>query len=172
MGKVELIEQKSFLGAEFLTWLWHKSEQEDGRIKLEKDDLPVEVSFESAMTLEADYGEATVQTLRGEAPGASAEARAALLEGKKIKRAKLRVVQGEMEWTFTIRGDTFDLGGVNLPAPKGLPIEEGLTLRLEAASRLFALIDKLYTAFLALRLDEESWAEEIQRIHSWATGKD
>jgi hypothetical protein len=170
VGLLELIEQKSFLGPEFLTWLWHRSELENGRIELESDD-PVEVVFEDAMMLEAEIGHATVQTLRGEAPGASAESRAALMEGKKVKRAKLHLTQGEMEWTFTLRADTFDFSGVRIPAPKGLPFEEGVSLRLQAVERLFALVDRLYAAFLAIRLDPQAWDAELARIHKWVEDK-
>ena len=34
MGLLELIEQKSFLGREFLTWIWFRSES-DARIDLD-----------------------------------------------------------------------------------------------------------------------------------------
>ncbi|OPZ05600.1 MAG: hypothetical protein BWZ10_03028 [candidate division BRC1 bacterium ADurb.BinA364] len=170
MGLAEQIEQKAFLGTEFLTWLWHKSELEDGKIALKNED-PVEVQFQDAMTLEAHYGEATIQTLRGETPGASAEARSALIEGKKAKRAKIHLAQGEMEWTFVLRGDTFDFGSIKVPAPKGLPIEESVSLRLQAVDRLFELVHRLFETFLEIRLQPGEWAGEIARFRQWIETK-
>lgn len=169
MGVLELIQQKEFLGTEFLTWLWARSQMEQGPIELGDED-PVEVEFEKTMTFEAHYGEATVQSLKGEAPGAAAEARAAVLEGKTVKRAKIKLVQSEMEWTFTLRGDTFDFGAISIPAPKGLPFEEGVGLRLEAVDRLFALMDRLFESFLKLRLDEEQWKAELAGIRTLTEG--
>ncbi|MCX7013212.1 MAG: hypothetical protein NTW86_11755 [Candidatus Sumerlaeota bacterium] len=169
MGLLERIEQKAFLGAEFLTWLWLRTECDQAPIELEGEDS-VDVAFENTMALEAEYGEATAQTLRGAAPGASAEARAALLEGKIVKRAKLHLTQGEMEWAFTLRGETFDFSAIRVPAPKGLPFDENVSLRMEAVERLFALVDKLYAAFLAIRLDADSWGAELARLRKWAGG--
>ena len=170
MGLLELIEQKAFLGTEFLTWLWRQSELRDGRIDL-GDEPPLEVALEDTLTLEAPYGEATVQVLRGEAPGRSPEARAALIEGKKAQRAKLRLSQGEMQWTLTLRADTFDFSGIRIPAPKGLPFEEGVSLRLQAAEALLALMDKLFAAFLAVRLDPQAWPRELKSIRGWIAPK-
>lgn len=171
MGLLELIEQKSFLGTEFLTWLWARSEMEQAPIELDGGD-PVEAEFGKTMTFEAHYGEATVQSLKGEAPGAAAEARAAVREGKTVKRAKIKLVQGEMEWTFTLRGDTFDFGSIAIPAPKGLPFEEGVGLRMDAVERLFALVDQLFEAFLALRLDDEKWGAELKRIREFVEAEE
>jgi len=170
VGLLELIEQKAFLGNEFLTWLWRRSEIDNGRIELPDED-PIEVALVDALTLEAEHGEAVQETLRGEAPGASPEARAALVEGKKVKRAKIHLAQGEMDWTFALRGETFDFSGIRAPAPKGLPFEEGVSLRLQAVERLFALIDRLYEAFLALRLDPDEWANELRVIRQWVESK-
>ncbi len=166
MGLLEQIEQKAFLGTEFLTWLWARSEMDEGPIEIEGDES-IEVEFLKTMTFEAQYGEATVQSLKGEAPGAAAEARAAVLEGKTVKRAKIKVVQSEMEWTFSLRGDTFDFGSIAIPAPKGLPFDEGTGLRLDALERLFALMNTLFETFLALRLDEDRWADELARIRQF-----
>ena len=77
MALLDLIEQKSFLGPEFLTWLWHRSETTGGPIDLGEKLGSVEVEFENTLTLEAEHGEAVLQTLRGEMPGLSGEAGAA-----------------------------------------------------------------------------------------------
>ena len=169
MGVLELIQQKAFLGTEFLTWLWARSQMEQGAIDLGDEDA-VEVEFEKTITFEAHYGEATVQSLKGEAPGAAAEARAAVLEGKTVKRAKIKLIQGEMEWTFSLRGDTFDFGSIAIPAPKGLPFEEGTGLRLDAVARLFSLMDRLFDTFLQIRLDDEAWATELTQIRQLFEG--
>ncbi len=170
MGVLELVEQKAFLGTEFATWLWHKSELGEGVVEVDGIE-PIEVAFQDAMTLEAQFGDATVQTLRGDIPGAWADARAALLEGKKIKRSKIHIVYGELEYTFTLRADTFDFSSCKIPAPSGLPFEEGVSIRLQAAERLFDLIDRLYAAFLTVRLDDNAWSAELKRIHKWVEEK-
>jgi len=58
MDLVDLIVEKRFLGQEFLTWLWWKSEERGGSI-----DIPgsgdITVVFEKHMLLESGEGEST-----------------------------------------------------------------------------------------------------------------
>ena len=73
MALVEMIQQKSFLGTEFTTWLWYRSETEEGKVEL-GDSRTCEVLFERDLVLTSDYGEAVASSLKGEAPTRSPEA--------------------------------------------------------------------------------------------------
>ena len=116
MSLVENIQQKSFLGAEFATWLWYRSETADGRI-----DLPggrsCEVAFERDIVLTSEGGEAVASALKGETPAFSPEAATALHSGKKIKRARLRIVVEDTTWELTLNAENFDWSGLKIDTP-------------------------------------------------------
>jgi len=101
MALVERIQQKSFLGTEFVTWLWFRSETAGGIVDLGDDDS-CEVDFEKDIVLTSEWGEATASALRGEAPAMSPEAAAALLAGKKVKRARLRITHRDTPWHLAL----------------------------------------------------------------------
>src|SRR5688572_20031545 len=104
MGVLELIQQKAFLGKEFLTWLWFRSER-DGQVEPAKA-KPVTVEILGPILLDAQYGDARASLLKGDSPATAPEARAALLEGKKLKKAKMKWTREDVEWIFTIDGES------------------------------------------------------------------
>lgn len=169
MGVAELIQQKSFLGKEFLTWLWYCAETR-GEVKPGRGDA-VTVEFLGLVVLDAQYGETRKITLRGETPATSPEARATLLEGKKATRAKLRLARGDQEWTLTLDAETFHLTGLSLPAEKDLPFEDLLGLRMAVLSEAERTLAELFESFLALRFDARDWPRELERIHQWVRGE-
>ena len=78
MGVLELIQQKAFLGKEFLTWLWFRSET-GGAMDL-RGGRTAEVEMMGPIVLDAQYGDARMTTLKGESPATAPEARAAFEE--------------------------------------------------------------------------------------------
>lgn len=169
MGMVELIQQKAFLGKEFMTWLWFRAETDP------VFDLPgprqVEVENLGGLVLDANYGDARSTTLKGEAAGVAPEAGTALREGKKIKRAQFKFSTDGMDWTATLDGESFALTGLRIPNSGKLPFNEMLRLRLEYVNEYESILGDLMTAFLDLRLDAPRWAEELDRIHAWVADK-
>lgn len=169
MGVLELIQQKSFMGKEFLTWLWFRAER-DGKVEPYKA-KPVTVEVLGPILLDAAYGDARASTLKGDSPATAPEARTALLEGKKLKKAKFKWTREEAEWIFTIDGETFNISGLNVPNPGKLPFEDMMTLRLEMVREFDGVLQELLEMFLTLRLDTREWQEEIGSIHEWVRTK-
>ena len=170
MTLVEQIQQKSFLGAEFATWLWYQSESRRGNIDMGKG-KPLQVDFESDLVLTSDYGDATASTLRGDAPTLSPEAAAALVAGKKVKRAKIRVTQENMVWVLALNALNFDWGSLKIEVPPSLPFEEAVPLRLKALEEFHQTFELLFSRFLDLRLDPDIWEQEEQAIRQWVGSK-
>lgn len=169
MGVLELIQQKAFLGREFLTWLWFRSER-DGSIDVPAG-KPVTVEILGSIVLDAQYGDARASTLKGDSPATSPEARTALLEGKKLKKAKLKLAREDIEFLATIDGENFNLSGLNVPNPGRLPFEDTMTLRLEYVQEFEQTFEALFELFLELRLDEKDWPAEVREIQQWVGGK-
>ncbi len=169
MGVLELIQQKAFIGKEFLTWLWFKAEM-DGQLDMPKS-KPVTVEIQGPILLDAQYGDARASTLKGDSPTTSPEARTALLEGKKLKKAKLKLTRDDVEFIMTIDGETFHFSGLNVPNPGKLPFEDYMIMRLEYVREFENLLQSLLEFFMDLRLDNKRWGEEIKIIQDWVSGK-
>ncbi len=166
---------KSFLGMEFLTWLWFASEQEapprlpDGR--------PVGVVIGERMVLGPGPGrEGARITIRG--PEADPpEARQALKRGKLVEVLRLGLeLEGEEFW-LTLEARS--LGVSSLKPPPTMPeAEAGGDPRTDAAGRLLervALISQaleavegLFTTFLRRRLQDP--AALARGMRAWVAG--
>ena len=71
MDFLDILREKAFLGREFLTWLWFKSEQTGGAIELPGQKV-IEVIFLDRMTLDlSDAGNSADSLAEGRAFGAS-----------------------------------------------------------------------------------------------------
>ena len=169
MGVLELIQQKSFLGKEFVTWLWFRSEQ-NPRIEI-KGPRQCEIEFMQQLALESNYGDARSSVLRGDSPSTSPEAATALLEGKKIKRARMKVICDGNDWIGTMDGETLNVSGLQMPKVGKLPFEEALQLRIEFAVDFDSIVSELFNTFLELRLDEKEWSRELKKIQKWVGEK-
>lgn len=169
MGVLELIQQKSFLGREFLTWLWFRSER-DKEIEVHGG-KPVTVEILGPILLDAQYGDARASTLKGDSPATSPEAQTALIEGKKLRRTRLKLERDGVEWVLTIDGETFNFTGLAIPNPGRMPFEDSLTMRAEMMFEFERTLSALYEEFLHLRLDPKKWSKEIHAIHEWVREK-
>ena len=171
MALIDMIDQKAFLGAEFATWLWYRSERENPELDIEGVGA-CEVVFEKDLVLAGEAGQATASTLRGETPSLAPEAVAALLAGKKTKRARITLTVEHTPWQLTLNAETFDWGGLKIDTPPSLPFEETVPIRINALEEFQRIFSGLYSAFLDIRLNEARWAAEIGAIHAWVLAKE
>lgn len=169
MGVLELIQQKSFIGREFLTWLWYRSER-DGHVKIHGGNS-VNVEILGPILLDAQYGDARASTLKGESPATSPEAHTALLEGKKLRRARLKLEREGVEWVLTLDGETFNITGLAIPNPGRMPFEDLLAMRGDMMLEFERAFSQLFEEFLHLRLQPKPWAKEIETIQEWVRDK-
>ena len=114
MDLVDIIAEKRFLGQEFLTWLWFKSEERGGAV-----DIPgigdVIVVFEKHMLLEYGEGDAHEKVICQGLQTELTEARTGLKMGKKLEQARILLGRGEYEWNFTVKASMFDFKSVKTP---------------------------------------------------------
>ena len=119
-GNTDLGE-RSFLGRDFLTWLWFRCEVEGGEFELPSSDSkksePTAVMVEDALALVSVEEDGSVMTLRKGSPTARPEAASALAAGMTLKKARLLVARGPREWQLTLDGDTLDIGSLKTPDP-------------------------------------------------------
>jgi hypothetical protein len=110
MDLLTKIQHTQFLGREFLTWLWYRSDKNDGLF--DRDGEQIEIWFDAKLVLEAQADIKEQNVIKSETPTETDEARASLLNGKQVKEARLRVISDQKQWTVTVKGDDLALSGL------------------------------------------------------------
>ena len=112
-------------GRDFLTWLWYFSETKEGLLKvgdLGNFNLIVEGPLTFAINGDDTPG-ASESTVKKGCPQMSAEAKAALAVGKKLRKAKILMARGDAEkWTFSFDADNFTFSGLSLPETESMEV--------------------------------------------------
>lgn len=171
MNLGELLEQKIFLGQEFLTWLWFLQENEGGA---EVKDLGwVELTLGERLVLGPAMG-ADGSRITVSGPESSlAEAREALRQGKLVEALRLGLeIHGE-EYALNLEAAELALKSLKLPTtaspgedPEGL---EGLVLeRVALLENTVKAVEGLLGLFLAQRLHPEDGPELHRAMGRWA----
>jgi hypothetical protein len=166
------IEEEHTPARDFLTWLWYFSEEESGRISLEQyGDFELMIDGPLTLAFAAEGKGATETTIKKGSPLKSAEAKAALEVGKKLRKAKLVFCRGEDIWSGTFDADKFSFSGVQLPEGE----------EMEANSRFAERIQFLHIFQIALQeyfkkfVDETTgtgWQELEKKIKKWTEERD
>jgi hypothetical protein len=158
------------LGREFLTWLWFKSEERGGAVQVPgAGDL--EVSFARRLALESGGGEYSESIICQGLHAGLKEGKAAILDGKKVKEARIQLGVGTEKFEFTLKADSFQFQTLRLP--EGIEEEEEtdkggrLLERIYLMEKAVKTADQLFTLFLKKRLSPQWSGEEIPRIKKW-----
>jgi len=174
MDLVDLIVEKKFLGQDFLTWLWWKSEERGGSIYLPSSG-DITVVFEKHMLLESGEGETSEKIICSGLQAELQEARTGLKMGKKLEQARVVLTKDDYEFSFTLAAALMEFRNVRLPKtelPEGRDVNdekemEGLILeRIFLIEELIRLVNELFLLFLEVRISPE-WEEELLKIGDW-----
>lgn len=169
MELLDLIEGRRFMGREFVVWLWFESEMQETNLRPTGVD-PCSIWLEAQITLVLEKEESR---LKGAIPASSPEAKEALRQGKLPREAKMHLVRGDREFTWTLKADTLGLSGLKLPTQLKKTDEkhEVFYERMMLLEDLDATLAALYTDFVHLRLSDE-WYEDIEPLmQQWAYGE-
>lgn len=162
----------SFPGRDFLTWLWFKSEERNGMIRI-SDFGDIEMNFIRHLALVSGEGEYIESVVCQGQHADLKEGKEAVRQGKKIKEARISLGRDSAKWEFTFKADTFQFQSMKLPVPTDAEFDEdedksGRTLeRIYLIETAFKTMDDLFAQFLKLRCSGE-WAEEAARMEKWA----
>ena len=167
MALLEDIERTIFLGEEFLTWLWFRSQTEDAF------DLPggeaVRIEMADPMVFRGgEEQDARQVTLKGERSAQSPEAFAALRAGKRLVKCRIVLRRNDEVWPCALKSDSLGAASLGLPVPKGVPMPDGLIMRGEKVEEFTQMYFALYEMFLDLRLRDKKWKAVTKAIHDWA----
>lgn len=169
MDIVTLIQEKKYLGREFLTWLWFQSDMNLGEITLE-DATKFEIWLDNRVILEPDDEESGEKVICHGEHSEMYEARQALGQGKKITQARFKLSLNDQDWSFTLDDIWLNFKTCKTPKvmldkgedPEGLFFEK--TFLIQEAVRL---VEQLFFHFLKLRLSPEWQDTHLAAIKKW-----
>jgi len=167
MDFVDRMTTTSFLGKEFLTWLWYITEKQEGLVEISDGGGAAEVWLCDSIVLSGASVGAERVTIRTEDPASCVEARMALRQGKKVEKARVRFVRGQREWTVTISGESLALSSVKIPALLTREEDEKLHERLSLLEQVDGMVSSLFMDFLRIRTDEAAWPDELASLKAW-----
>ena len=164
-------EGSGTLGENFLTWLWFFQEERNGNLpptKLGEFGLLVD----GPMVFVAEGPGAFESTIRKGAPTLSAEAKASLTVGKKLKRAKLVLARGEEEWSFAFDADEFIIRGLKLPESEALDKDSLFEDRMNNLILLQNVLFALFQRFLKEMTDTAKANDYQAKAREWIKNLD
>jgi hypothetical protein len=163
--------KENLSGRDFLTWMWYHSETAQGEVKAGKVEYNclVEGTFTFASS---DDSEGSIETaLRRGSPAKSAEAKAALAVGKKLKKAKLTIARGKEVWSASFNADTFGFSSLSLPEGENLDPISGFEERIRFINDFHSVIIEYQRLFIS-SIKAKTWKDEQKKIIRWAEEKE
>lgn len=148
------------LGAEFLTWLWFLSETtgetpDGGHVLVGVGPVLLGAAEEQV-------------TLRGGVPTVCAEAKAALLAGKRVLRARVLFEQNGEAWIGTL-DSSLTVRGLKLPEHEAvLDIRSQFEARMGLLEQYFNKLESLFIGFAKLRASD-SWPVTEEAMRDWVS---
>ncbi len=165
MDLVDRLASTGFLGREFLTWLWYRSDLQEGLFAL-GDAAPIELFLTDRIALAAAGQGAEKVSVKAEDPGLTPEARVALRQGKKVEKACIRIVRGQREWVANVAGDSLAVAGAKIPVLLTREEDEKLRERLALIDELDGMLSGLFRLFLDVRVGP-GWQAERAAMQAW-----
>ncbi len=159
-------------GRDFVTWLWFHCEERGGKLKT-KDFGDFELMIEGPITFAlSDEAEGSGETVvRKGNPLRSAEAKAALDVGKKIKKAKFTIARDKEIWSGTIDADLMTFSGLKLPEGEKLDDPGSIFAERVNLLHIFQNVIQEYFRMFASSVRGEKWAKEESEILKWGAEK-
>ena len=169
MDMVSLVQEKRFLGREFLTWLWFQSDSHLGVITPEGSQT-VEIWIDNKITLESDDQENVEKVICHGENSEMLEAREALSQGKKVTQASFKLCMNDTEWHFTLDDCWLNFRGCKTPKvmldkkedPDGLFFEKAFLLQ-----EVVRIVEQLFFQFVKIRISPEWMTEHLPAIQNW-----
>jgi DNA recombination-dependent growth factor C len=158
---------------DFLTWLWFYSEHEDGELSHEQFGdfaMIIEAPLTLAFASEAQ-GAAETVLKKGDRPLRSAEAKAALSVGKKLKKAKFTMARGEDIWSGTFDAENFCFSGLSVPEGEEMELHSRFAERILNLSIFRLVIEEYFKKFVAT-VKHSDFKETEKQFAKWSMERD
>ena len=158
------------VGHDFLTWFLFIAEARRGLVKL-PDLGEFGLLIEGPLVFVMDGGGAHVVRLEQGEPRFSAEAKTALLAGKKLKRAKITLARGDEMWTCGLEAENFAFRSLRLPQTEALDPVSRFQDRMRLLETFTDAFYGIFDQFAAERNDQARWTETLKDMRKWVAGR-
>jgi hypothetical protein len=163
---------KSFLGQEFLIWLWHFSESEaEGRFEIVSEVFGkqlAQVWLDDKLKLSSKIGASHDHTIQGGNPSQCEEAALALRQGKSVRELRVGLDLGDAGlFHFTLVSDDLSPRNIILPVAKEDSDVGPLEQRVRSTVELTTALDHLMTHFMNERSGNVWEASKLESIREW-----
>lgn len=152
------------LGLEFLTWAWYCWEEETDRFQTTRGES-MEFMMNGPVSFYSEGKGAHNVVIRNGLPLQSREAGAAMLCGKKVRKIKIALADGDRAWSATIDSD-FAFTGVKLPRDPKEP-QQPFQERMGLIETFTEAVFSLYDVFLERRSDAAEWRKTEKKMKAW-----
>lgn len=166
----------SFLGNEFLTWIWFLIEQDQDIAAIIESQEPVCLEVGNSIVLENNLGDKSKEkiTIKGDKAGLE-EGTTALKKGAFVTELNLLCKMGsEEEYKFTIKGESFNITGLKTPVGQTSKSEdelEGMILeKTFLLLKVTGVIDTLFLKYIEKRISDDWKTKGLQEINNWILG--
>lgn len=168
---VQSTESSATIGQNFLTWLWQYQEERNGKLPPSKLG-EFEMMIDGPLTFVSDGEGALEMTIKKGIPTMAAETKAALMVGKKLKRAKLIIARDREEWSCTFDADDFAFRSLKLPEGEALDSASIFQDRINNLYVFQSVFFGLYQKFLSEMTDNEKARQYVQKAQEWIKGRE
>lgn len=158
---------KQWLGNEFALWLWWNADALTSTVNIPAGDITIFI--DRTLTIDCAYGMTGKDTIKGDGPSRTPEAREGLRIGKVPRKLGLVLDCAGSQYSLVFDPETFAYGSAKLPgiddadSPRVL-VEE----RVAQVRDLASVVEAVYGAFLRNRTRED-WPALVTRIGRWIT---
>ena len=163
-------DEEHLPGRDFLTWLWYFSEEDNGTINV-KNHGDFAVMIDGPLSFVADGQGALESVVKKGNPLRSAEARAALNVGKKLKKAKIIFAKDNENWAFTLDVDSFTFSSVVLPEGEEMDYGSRFAERVVNMNILKDVFKACFSTFIS-EVSSEIWQNKIKKMQKWAENRE
>lgn len=157
-------------GRDFLTWIWYYSEEEKGIIE-NPEYGRFAVALDGPLSFISDGKGALESVVRKGNPLNSAEARAALNVGKKLKKAKIIICRENEIWSAGIDADSFAFSAVSLPEGEEMDYASRFAERINNLHIFKTILTDLVSTFID-QVKSEDWKEKLEKIRKWIQARE
>ena len=166
----------TFLGNEFLTWIWFLIEKNKDIAAIMASKEPISLEIGNSIVLENNLGDKSKEkiTIKGDKAGLE-EGTTALKKGALVTQLNLLCKMGEEEeYKFTIKGESFNITGLKTPSTQPGKSEdelEGMVLeKTYLLLKVTGVIDTLFLKYIEQRISDDWKTKGLQQINNWING--
>ncbi len=155
----------SFIGQEFLLWLYWKTSV-DGSFDLTDFELgEVELYFEDTISLYSVTGDGFLETITVENLIDNDFVFSSIKKGRVPSSAKLRIIKGKLEWVFQLNSLPFLVKSIKLPIVAEQNEQEMISQRLYLMEMINDIMTAIFHLFLEDR-EKENFLEDLKAFLS------